>query len=769
MRYRKASLLQKIQKIAVGGLALGVAQSATASTFEARVEWTRDGIPHVTASDYAGLGYGYGYAVAKDQLCMLFDLVASLRGDRSRLFGPNERVGGYLLPTTNLNSDLFYRTRLTDAHVSKAMKGMSADARALAQGYAAGVNRYIKDTSPAALPEQCRSMQLPRITEADVVRISMQVAAIWASSSLVSSQAASDWNGNPLPLPDPKFAGQMTVAPLAERAEVGSNTWAFGSDVTGTGAGMIIGNPHTPWIGWLRMHVGHLVIPGKLDVMGADILGWPLIFSGFNNDVAWSMQAPSGVTFFALSKLDVTADSKAYRVDGKTVPFTFQDVPLEVRKDDGSIETRKYRFAHSSFGQVYRLEGRPGRPAGLYALADAGEANAGGIDQQLGMARARSVRELRDAVAANRGMTAYFVAADRHGETLMVQAGNLPAIDTAFLQRCGFEKAGGDMRPPVLDGSRSACSIRDPQGNVRLAPAKDLPAFVNRGVTTNSNDSYRLAVVGQDLKGYSPLLADPAANPDLRTRMSHRALDEVLADGVVSAEEGVDILFSDRSYASETSMDMIVRTCRDARASTPEARACTALQTWDRRFRPESRGALVFYQAWLRIAAIPDLYAAPFDPKTPLAVRALSDTPKVRAAILAVLATAQTEIEALGLNGAEEWGAILAAPTSKGRQRLRGASWEQGVLNVVNPEALGREGFVDVKSGASYIQVVRWQDGRRFVQTMLVHGQSADPKSVHYRDQFDQFRRGQLVTPPITAAEIAADPALTTLLLREDR
>ncbi len=33
-------------------------------TFAAEIVWTEYGIPHVTADDWAGLGYGYAYAYA---------------------------------------------------------------------------------------------------------------------------------------------------------------------------------------------------------------------------------------------------------------------------------------------------------------------------------------------------------------------------------------------------------------------------------------------------------------------------------------------------------------------------------------------------------------------------------------------------------------------------------------------------------------------------------------------------------------------------------
>ena len=43
------------------------------------IRYTEHGIPHITADDFTGLGYGYGYAVAKDNLCVLANSYVTVR------------------------------------------------------------------------------------------------------------------------------------------------------------------------------------------------------------------------------------------------------------------------------------------------------------------------------------------------------------------------------------------------------------------------------------------------------------------------------------------------------------------------------------------------------------------------------------------------------------------------------------------------------------------------------------------------------------------
>src|SRR5690606_39307292 len=49
----------------------------------------------------------------------------------------------------------------------------------------------------------------------------------------------------------------------------GSNGWAIGADRSSTGRGMVVGNPHFPWEGELKLYESHLRVPGELDGYGA--------------------------------------------------------------------------------------------------------------------------------------------------------------------------------------------------------------------------------------------------------------------------------------------------------------------------------------------------------------------------------------------------------------------------------------------------------------------------------------------------------------------
>ena len=134
--------------------------------FSAEIRRTEYGIPHIVANDHGSLGYGYGYAFAQDNLCVMADRVMTLRGDRSRYFGPTANAGDPFADeedaTSNLASDVYYRGVRQSGIVRRLLArpaplGPTAQLRRMVDGYVAGYNRYLRDTGVAHLPDPtCR-------------------------------------------------------------------------------------------------------------------------------------------------------------------------------------------------------------------------------------------------------------------------------------------------------------------------------------------------------------------------------------------------------------------------------------------------------------------------------------------------------------------------------------------------------------------------------------------------------------------------------------
>ncbi len=732
--------------------------AAVSKPLDAEVRWTQFGVPHVKAQDFESLGYGYGFAIAGDRLCLLADRLITLRGERSRWYGADGKARVAFMSTSNLNSDLFHRVQLANDQVATATRMLTRQTRALAEGYALGFNRYVEEIPAQARASACHGAPLPEMEGADVVRMMLSIGTLWKSFRLAPFATASAWGSPPASAPP---VALMNSPP----SSIGSNAWAYGADVTRNNSAIVLANPHSSWQSeWLSMHELHLTIPGRIDVAGGTFVGLPLPVVGFNANVAWSIEAPLTVTYFVMHRMNILAgEHPAYIVDGQPHPLSIVPVVIDVKQSDGSIAPRAFGIPYSSLGPLYQLPAKPDQPAGWYAVTDAGEDNALGLDQLLGIAQSRTIRQFRDATVRYRGLGSHLIAGDRHGDVAYVEAGPLLDIDDAALAACAVP--GAEFN--IMDGSRAACNMRTPAGAPRLAPAAKIPVLLTRGIIQNTNNSYRFSVLGVRAGGYSKLLGG-SEEPDLRLQMSERRMREIAADGRVTPEEALAVVFDDRNYAAETWLDSILSACRMPGWNAQRDAACATLKQWDRTQSAASRGALLFQLLWPRIAEIPDLLP-PLAPEQPFAPRAMILTSATRTAITDALDSSVAELRALGLAGDEPWGSILSARDPTGKVSLHGGSGKDGVLNVLEGTALGGNGYAAISAGTAYVQRVQWRKGRVVADVVLAHGQSLDSASPHYRDQLRLFAEKRLVRMPFREEEITADPAYRIIHLRTER
>ena len=92
------------------------ARGLAAGQLTAQIRYTTGGIPHILAHNWADLGFGYGYAFARDNICTMAGGYITVEAQRSRYFGPD---GSYIGPgglENNLESD-FYFQQIIDSHI----------------------------------------------------------------------------------------------------------------------------------------------------------------------------------------------------------------------------------------------------------------------------------------------------------------------------------------------------------------------------------------------------------------------------------------------------------------------------------------------------------------------------------------------------------------------------------------------------------------------------------------------------------------------------
>ena len=136
------------------------------STYDVEIRWTSYGIPHVKATDWGSLGYGFAYATATDAICVIARDVLLVNGELSKHHGPDEG---------RFDSDVFHKGILTDDKVAAFNQAQNDRDQAFADGYVAGYNRYVRDHAES-LPDSCAGAPwVAEIDADDLTRLTLGV------------------------------------------------------------------------------------------------------------------------------------------------------------------------------------------------------------------------------------------------------------------------------------------------------------------------------------------------------------------------------------------------------------------------------------------------------------------------------------------------------------------------------------------------------------------------------------------------------------------
>ncbi|MBC7267169.1 MAG: penicillin acylase family protein, partial [Streptomyces sp.] len=376
------------------------------------IRYTEYGIPHIVARSHADLGFGTGWAQAADQVCVLADGFVTVRGERSRYFGPDAAPDFSLSSASrNLSSDLFFRGVREAGTVEKllarpAPAGPSREAKELMRGFAAGYNAWLRQnrvTDPA-----CAGADWVRpVSALDVAVRGYALAVLGGQGRAVDGITAARPPTSAATAPAPPDAADIARAArelFAADADMGSNAVAFSGATTANGRGLLLGNPHYPWQGGRRFWQSQQTIPGRLNVAGGSLLGSATVSIGHNAHVAWSHTVATGVPLNAHQLTLDPADPTVYLVDGKAERMTERTVTVAVAGGDRVTRTQwwtRYGPVVTSLGAALPL---PWTTTTAYALNDPNATNLRASDTALGFSEARSTRDVLAALRRTQGL-----------------------------------------------------------------------------------------------------------------------------------------------------------------------------------------------------------------------------------------------------------------------------------------------------------------------------------------------------------------------------
>jgi acyl-homoserine-lactone acylase len=735
--------------------AVPAGEALAGKRYQATITRTTFGVPHIEARDWRGVGYGVAYAYAEDNLCLLAEEFATVAGERSRFWGAEAKAVLGFEEVDNLSSDVFFRAVIDLPSLRKgAETTLSPRARDLMAGYVAGYNRFLKDAGPDGIPAECRGKGWVRpITTDDMLRLNEKQMLLASSLNLAPAIANAAPPGTPAPkvainMPDPKELG------------IGSNGWAFGSDVTADGRGLLIGNPHFPWQGPSRFWQMHIKGPGGYEVMGVGLAGTPMPTLGFNKDIAWT-HTVTEARHFTLYQLALDpADPTRYMVDGASEAMTSQTVTVPMPEGQSPVSRTLWS---TRWGPVFVVPSRgiTWSAQSAFALKDANRGNQRGVETWLRIGEARNVGEVQAAVSETLGIPwVNTIAADRYGNALHADVTAVPNVTAEKAKACATPIAGLFAEFAILmDGSKAACDWDVAPGTPvpGLMPASDQAATTVKTWLTNSNDSYWVSNPAMPYRQLSPILGKYATARTLRTRSNFIETAALVAGGKIDHARAKAHAFANKSLAADMAMAEIGMLCtQEALVPEAAARGCAALAGWDRRFEATSRGAALFRLFWFKAARLPGLWAVPFDPADPVGTpRTLATEGPKGEKLLAALAEAVTELEAMGAPLDAAWGDVQRVMAAGEAIPIHGGPGTLGILNM--QESVPVPGGLTPRHGTSYIQIVSFDDKGPVADAILSYSQSTNPASPHAHDQTRAYAAKKWHRLPFSAEAIAAE------------
>ncbi|NKF20727.1 penicillin acylase family protein [Solimonas marina] len=784
-----------------GGATTGGDGAPGGSTYDVTVTRTEMGIPHIKAADWGSLGYGYGYAFAEDNLCVFLDDLVTIRGERSRYFGPD---GSYSIPAVpvtanNVDSDFFWKLMATDDVVAQLKASARDEVRQITTGYVAGFNRYIRELQAGEHPGRHATCAdagyLQPITEDDMYRRYFRLSII-ASSSVFTNEiaqatppllspadASSSASTDDVAEPDTAAARAALLAhpgPFAAFGpdkRLGSNMYGLGPDATQTGQSMLFGNPHFPWTGTERLYIVHLEVPGKMNIMGASLYGVPLVLIGFNDKLAWSHTVSTAYRF-TLYELPVNPlNAKQYFYDGQLTDVTPVPLTIDVKQDDGSIAQQSRTLYRTQYGPVLELT-ISGIPVlgwdnlRMYTLRDANAENDRLMNQFFAWDTAPDLTTFKadhasilgvpwvNTVATGPGQDAYY------GDLSVV-----PNVPDDLVSRCKaplLSPVIASVAPglPLLLGNRTDCQwLNDADAPAGIFGAEHLPTLERSDWVANMNDSYWLTNPAEPLTGYARIIGDEATARTLRTRLGIRQIQQRLdgSDGLAGTKFSYDdlkqIVLGSRIYSAELAQaDVLADLCGGS--GTDEV--CAALANWNGTANLDATGTQSWIEFWQRVKGLSNLWNTPFSADDPVNTPNTLNTANRQVA--QALSDAQTALDEAGIAADAPFGSVQHSGVhGDNGPSIFGSEGTIGAFTVADSEGLTDQGYL-VDFGNSYIQAVTWENGAVHAEGFITYSESTDPANPHYVDYTERYSAKNWLRFPFTDSQISADAQSTVEL-----
>jgi acyl-homoserine-lactone acylase len=640
---------------------------AQAALYHARIQRDHYGVPHISGPTDPDVAFGLGFAHSEDDFATIQSAALISRGQFASIEGANGAVTDYLVRLLKVRETV----------ASQYDIALPADARAVMQAYADGVNYY------AALhPEQVKRGLLPMTGQDVAAGFVFRTPFFYGLDHVIGKIMA--------PAPKASQVAMMMTGSLP----IGSNGIAVAASKSADGATRLLVNSHQPYVGLVAWYEAVLDSGEGWHVAGGFFPGSPFMLHGHNAHLGWAntVNAPNVSTVY---RLDVNpANPDQYRLDGQWKNFEKGDAAIRVKIWGPLIWTVHRPLLWSAQGPVLTTD------HGVFAVRYAGMGEARQPLQYYRLNKATNREEWLAAMRLQALPSINYIYADDKGNIGYVYNGQFPV------------RAEGRDWTEIQPGDRSDLIWHG------YLPFERVPQIWNpkSGYVFNSNNTPFEATGTQDALKTADFSSTMGIQTDMTNR-AYRAQETFGADAAITAEAfrayKFDIAYSEHSEVA-TEIGEVTKVDPGSDAELGAAQAL--LKGWDRRTNIGSRAAA--------LAVLMRAEAAHSDSHP--------DVPPI-VALRNAIKTLKTHFGRID----PEWGQVnrirrgtLDLPIDGGPDIYRAV---YGVAQT--------DGTLSASAGDTFIMFVTWDKAGTLSSESINQFGSAtlDSRSPHYADQMPLF------------------------------
>jgi acyl-homoserine-lactone acylase len=640
------------------------------------------GVPHILAQSEPEAAYAYGFAAAEDHGVLMARLFLRGRGEQSLVFGEKTLVEDFK------NQELMIYQTARERFLT-----LPPLIQSIFNNYARGYNLYLSQNRQK-MPEWATE-----INGIDVLAYCRTVLLLDFSL-------------------DKRYLELLAAPP-----GTGSNAWGIGKGRSASGRGILLANPHLGWEGSGLLHEVHICVPGKINVSGAALIGFPFVVMGFNQHLGWTHT----VNFIDSDDLyELTLDPvnpRQYVYEGMNLPIEAKTLTVRVKTPEG-IQTRTKIVYRSHYGPIIKIEGNK-----AFAVKSA---NLDAVDfatQWIMMAKAGGLTEFQAALHLQALPMFNITYADREGNILYLFNGRIPS------------RPPGYKWDDIVPGNSSQSEW------YTVHPLSELPQIINppSGYVQNCNDAPWYSDARGSLKraGFPDYMSEDGIG--LRGQRSLQLLE---LKNKISLDDVKAHIFDDHLLlADRVKMDLIALV-RDEKADNADlAQAAEILVKWDNQASINSTGATLFELWWDDYSkGNKKAFKLTWQKDNPLTTPAgIGDRQRAIESFAKIVKSMKEQYGTIEV----PWGEIHRVRRGTLDIPGSGAIGKFGAFHTIGYR-LDKDGKKIANFGDTYVLAVEFSD-LPTAFSIMTYSQSSNPQSKHYADQTALF--GQARMKPVWFGE----------------